>query len=123
MILGLGIDLTDIVRIEKVYKRYGLKFAQRFLTPKELEYLPEQPISWLAGRFAAKEASAKALGTGFQKGILWQDILIIPNEWGRPELFFEAYAKEFALALGVKRCHLSISHERHMACAAVILED
>ncbi len=122
MILGLGTDLVEISRIRKIYGRWGLKFASHFLAERELLAIPEYPVTWLSGRFAAKEASAKALGTGFQNDISFKDFLIIPDAMGKPELKMRGQALEYAQKLGVKYCHLSISHEKEMALAIVIME-
>ena len=122
MIIGLGSDLVDISRIAGVHQRFGARFARRFLAAEELALLPPQPTAWLAGRFAAKEAAAKALGTGFRDGVEWRDILALPNQLGKPELVLRGEAAALAARMGVRKCHVSISHERQMALAVAILE-
>ncbi|MDE5833778.1 MAG: holo-ACP synthase [Desulfovibrio sp.] len=122
MIIGVGIDLADSRRIEKIYKRFGIKFAAKILSPTELEKLPDDPIPYLAGRFAAREAFVKALGTGFSKGVDWLDTRVENDRAGRPVVFLKGRAEVIARDLGVKQIHLSISHERHYAVAMVILE-
>lgn len=123
MIKGLGIDLVDVTRIAKIYKRFGAKFAYRFLGDEEINHIPPNPETWLAGRFAAKEAAAKALGTGFQKGVLWKDVLVLSDALGKPVLALSGNALQYADKLGIKKYFLSISHERCMATAIVIMED
>lgn len=123
MIKGLGTDLVEIARIKKIYERWGAKFTAHLLAAEEFEFLPQNPVIWLAGRFAAKEAAAKALGTGFQNGVHWQDLLILSDNLGKPELHMRGPALELAEKMGVRHCHLSISHEREMACAVLIMED
>ena len=123
MILGLGVDVVEIPRIEKALSRFGERFLKRILTARE--------ISWLAGRghfparvaalFAAKEACAKALGTGLS-GLSWQEMEVIHEESGRPVLRLSGAALRRFQALGGQRVHLSLSHERKYAVAVVILE-
>ena len=129
MILGIGTDLTSILRIRSSVQRFGGKFLARILTEQELAAMPgpDSPafphIPYVAGRFAAKEAASKALGTGFDQGITFHDIEVIRLESGKPELLLHGAAGDRAEAMGVRRCHLSITHERDMAAAFVILED
>lgn len=124
MIAGIGADLVEIARIKRIYCRWGLKFAARFLSAKELAAIPESnPQFWLAGRFAAKEAAAKALGTGFQNGVLWHDIEVLPDNLGKPLLSLKGGALLRAKRLGARRFLVTISHEREMALAFVIMED
>lgn len=122
MILGTGIDLADLGRIERVYKKYGMRFVSKLLTAKEVQNMPANFLPYLAGRFAAKEAAVKALGTGFADGITATQIETVNAPCGRPDLHFFDKAKERALILGVQRVHLSITHERACAAAIVILE-
>lgn len=122
MIKGLGIDLVEIARIQKAYQRFGLKFASHFLTPVELLHMPQNPCAWLAGRFAAKEAASKALGVGFQNGVLMKNFLVIPDRLGRPVLSLQGAAHEFAYRMGIRSLHLSISHEKSVAAAVAVME-
>lgn len=122
MIVGLGIDLVELQRIRRVYEKWGDRFARRFLSDAELDYKTEESTAWLAGRFAAKEACAKALGTGFQAGVLWHDMRVLPNRLGKPEMILQGKALEISQNLGARHLHLSITHERMMACAVLILE-
>ena len=123
MILGIGTDICAIARIEKVVKRQE-GFASRVLTESELaEYhrRASKP-SFLASRFAAKEAALKALGTGLAQGISWQDLEVSNLESGQPVLSFYNQAKCIADEKGVKRIHLSLTDEKEYAVAFVILE-
>lgn len=125
MILGIGFDLTSLPRIESMLRRYGTRFIERILTEKERAHLPSAHAgasAYLAGRFAAKEAAVKALGTGFSLGIGMHDAEILSLSSGKPELVFHRKAAERAALMGVKSIHVSISHERDTAGAVVILE-
>jgi holo-[acyl-carrier protein] synthase len=124
MIYGIGTDLVEIGRIAKVLERYGERFARRILCEAELRrfHAHRQPAAYLAKRFAAKEAFSKALGTGIRKPASWHDIRVVNLESGRPALEFSA---ELQLLLQMKRvqsAHLSLTDEKDMAAATVILE-
>ena len=123
MIVGLGIDMTELARIRAAHARFGRRFLEKFLAPGELAALaPHPPIAFLAGRFAAKEAAVKALGTGFAEGISMLDVEVLRRPSGQPELRLSGSAARRAEALGVKSMHLSLSHERDIAGAVVVLE-
>ncbi len=126
MILGMGIDLASLDRIGAILERSGERFLERILTEGEKKQLPKQGrrrIEWVAGRFAAKEAASKALGTGIAAGITMKDIEILSSPEGCPRILLHGQAGERALAMGASRTHLSISHEKETACAVVILEN
>ena len=123
MIIGLGTDIVDMERIEKIAERFGERFAGHILHPEELAEWRESPHpTFLAGRFAAKEALVKALGTGFSQGIWLSDILIRKGVDGEPIAILSGVALERFQALGGQSIHVSISHDRHSALAVVILE-
>lgn len=125
MIQGTGFDLAALPRIRTLLERYGERFLSRVLTQRELEHLPAAPAAqtaYVAGRFAAKEAAVKALGTGFAGGTGMHDVEILSLPSGQPGLFFHGEAAARAGRMGVKAAHVSISHERDMAGAVVILE-
>ena len=122
MLVGLGMDLTDIGRMERALQRHGARFAARILAPAEQEACPELRPAFVAGRWAAKEAAVKALGSGFSAGIGFHDVEVVTLDGGRPELRLHGRAQELAEEKGVKYLHVSISHERDMAGAMVILE-
>ena len=125
MIVGLGIDLIEIERIKSIYLRHGSRFTHRILTDAEQVYVlrPVDPGSRLAGRWAAKEAALKALGTGLADGIRWRDIEILPDEKGKPVLTFHGKALERARLLNAGYIHVTITHSQTLAMAQVILEN
>jgi len=120
MIETLGIDLIEIKRVKKVKERWGKRFLERVYTPKELEYCLKKkyPEGSLAGRFAAKEAVMKALGTGLSSGVSWKDIEIINDRKGKPEVFLYGKTKKL---LGKKRVLISISHTKEDAIAQAMV--
>lgn len=125
MIQGTGFDLAALPRIKALMERYGDRFLRRVLTEQEREGLPSTPAgrtAYVAGRFAAKEAAVKALGTGFSLGIGMHDVEILSPGSGRPELHLHGAAAVRAETMGVKAVHVSLSHERDVAGAVVILE-
>ena len=122
MIVGLGVDVVELDRIEKIWKRYGNRFASRILTPTEHQALPSAPVAYLASRFAAKEAAVKALGTGFRDGITLHSVAVQKLSLGQPRLLFYGQATQRAHQLSAEIWHLSLSHSRYTACAVVILE-
>ena len=123
-IVGLGSDIAEIERIEKALSRSGDAFAERILTPQELAVFTslKQKGRYLAKRFAAKEAAAKALGTGIAKGVGFQQIEVSNNQFGKPELVFNGAAQALCEQLGVSSQFISISDERDYAVATVVLE-
>ncbi|MCL1036917.1 holo-ACP synthase [Shewanella corallii] len=122
-IIGLGTDIVEIARIEQQLEK-GDRLARRVLTEEELLTFNEsrQPARFLAKRFAAKEAAAKALGTGIGRGISFQHIHISNNELGAPKLAFTDGAAERLELMGGYLGHISIADEQHYAMATVILE-
>ncbi|MFN0037995.1 MAG: holo-ACP synthase [Burkholderiales bacterium] len=125
MILGIGVDLVDIARIEKLYARRGVQFANRILSDRERHDLAvsAKPILFLASRFAAKEALSKALGTGMRFPVTFHAISVCNNVMGKPEFEFHGALPESLAARGVARQHLSLTHEKGFACAMVVVED
>ena len=124
MILGTGIDLTEIERIRSAQARYGERFLTRIYTPTELAYClrKRNASESLAARFAAKEAAAKALGTGISHGVSWLEIEVVRELSGRPTLAFHGRAQQFIARLGVLHASLTLTHTSTMAMASVILE-
>ena len=125
MILGIGTDLIEIARVAGSIRRYGDRFLHRIFTPREIEYCQRKKnaAESFAARFAAKEAGAKALGTGISHGVNWLEIEVGRQPGGRPTLHFHGRAAEFAARLGVRRVALSITHTRELAMASVVLEN
>ena len=124
MIVGVGIDIVEHGRIERIHARYGDKFARRILDEMEMDDYRKAPsqVSLLAKRFAAKEAASKALGTGFARGITLNMICVRHDDDGRPLLELYASAAEHANKLGVVTPWLSISDEESYSIAMVVLE-
>ena len=124
MIVGTGVDISEVDRIAAAVKRFGDRFLQRVFTPAEIRYCLGKPnaAERLAARFAAKEAGMKAIGTGLHYGVTWQDVEVLRMPGQRPILQFHSKAAEFAARLGCKRTHLSLSHTKEQAIAYVILE-
>jgi holo-[acyl-carrier protein] synthase len=124
MIVGTGVDITEVGRIETAVQRFGNRFLKRVFTPAEIRYCMGKPNASerLAARFAAKEAGMKAIGTGLRHGVTWQDVEVLRLPGQRPVLQFHGKAAEFAARLGCKHTHLSLSHTKEQAIAHVILE-
>jgi holo-[acyl-carrier protein] synthase len=124
VILGSGVDLCEIPRIEAAIARYGRRFLERVFTSREIAYADGKANRFerYAARFAAKEAGMKALGTGWH-GVAWRDFEVVNLASGRPTLNFHGKAAEIAGKLGVQRVALSLTHTKEQALAMVILED
>jgi holo-[acyl-carrier protein] synthase len=124
VILGSGVDLCEVPRIEAAIARYGSRFLERIFTAREVAYADRKANRFerYAARFAAKEAGMKALGTGWHGGITWQDFEVINLPSGRPTLKFHGRAAEVAAKLGVRHVALSLTHTKEQALAMVILE-
>lgn len=124
MVIGIGTDLMEIARIADSIERFGDRFLQRVFTPGEIEYCTRKKNSAesFAARFAAKEAGAKALGTGISRGVGWQELEVTRNPGERPMLTLKGRAAERARDLGIKRISLSLSHSRDVALAVVAME-
>jgi len=125
MIVGSGIDMVEIGRIERSVERYGQRFLDRVYTRAEQAYCLRKRKAGesLAARFAAKEAGAKALGTGISYGVNWLEIEVVREPSGRPTVQFHGRAAQIASRLGVARAALSITHTAELAVASVVLED
>lgn len=123
MVVGIGIDITEIERVRKIYDRFGERFLSKILNPQEIAALPNDPLARVAGRFALKEAAVKALGVGFARGISPLDIHTCNDEAGKPEVTFRGEAEKLAESLGVVRIFASVSHERAYAAAMILLEN
>jgi holo-[acyl-carrier protein] synthase len=121
-IVGLGLDATEIGRIAETLRRYGDRFLERVFTPREIAYCMRRrnPAPHLAGRFAAKEAGMKAIGTGHSQGVLWRDLEVV-REGGPPNLHFHNAAGRHFARLGATRALLTITHTDDLAFAQVIL--
>lgn len=123
MIFGIGTDIVRIARMAKALERFGERFAQRILTAEELNEFraSARPAYFLAKRFAAKEAAAKAMGLGFQKGLSLRHIAVAHDELGKPLLRFEGFAADYIASHGIDEVHLSLADEEDHAVAFVTL--
>lgn len=124
MIIGNGTDIIEKERIDDVLGRHPERFVEKFLTEAEQKIASSRAdsTSFIAGRWASKEAVAKALGTGFGEQCRWLDIEVLNDDLGKPVVTVKDKTRETTESLGIRQFHLSISHERHMACAFVIAE-
>jgi len=125
MILGSGVDLAEVARIRGSIERYGTRFLERVFTPAERAYVETKKNRFerYAARFAAKEAAMKAIGTGWKRGVRWQDFEVTNLPSGKPTMRLHGKAAEIAGRLGVRAINLSISHTETLAIAEIILED
>jgi holo-[acyl-carrier protein] synthase len=123
-ITGIGIDVVEVERIRALLERHGERFKARTFTEVEARYCDAcaDPAMHYAARFAAKEAGAKALGTGFAKGVNWADIEVTRDGAGRPELSLHGAARALAEQQGVVRYHVSLTHTKQQAVAQVLME-
>src|SRR5436305_4394561 len=121
-IIGLGIDATDIHRIAATIERHGDRFVQRIFTEGEVAYCTRRrvPSIHFAGRFAAKEAAMKALGTGHSQGVLWRDVEVV-RHGGPPQLRLHGGAARRFAAMGATSSLLTITHSDDLAMAQVML--
>ena len=124
MILGTGVDLAEVARIREAITRHGPRFIQRIYTELEIAYVEPKANRFerYAGRFAAKEAGMKAIGTGWKVGVRWQDFEVANLPSGRPTLRLYGQAARIAEKMGVKNISLSITHTAELGMAHVILE-
>lgn len=123
-VLGLGTDIVEIVRIEAVVERSGDRLARRVLHQAEWELYQQhqQPVRFLAKRFAVKEAAAKAFGTGIRNGLAFNQFEVFNDELGKPNIRVHGRAAKLAQEIGVTSIHVSVADERRYACATVIIE-
>lgn len=122
MIAGIGTDIVEIVRIGKMIERHGELFLQRVFTDEEIRYCQRRKESYqhFAGRWAAKEAVMKTLGTGFIRGIGWRDIEVVVLKSGQPTIHIRGGASERAEQMGITEVLITISHCRAYATATAI---
>ena len=125
MIVGLGLDIAEIDRIEQVLSRHGAAVLARLYTGREVAYCEahKNKFERYAARFAAKEAAMKALGTGWSGGVRWRDIEVVNAPSGKPALRLEGVARQIADSLRVRNISLSLTHSGNLAVAHVIFED
>ncbi len=125
MVVGLGVDISEVPRIRAAIERYGERFLRRVFTDAEIRYCQSKANQYerFAARFAAKEAAMKSIGTGLRGGVTWHDFEVVREPSGRPTLAFYGVAAKVAERLNVHRSSLSLSHTEQIAIAQVILED
>jgi holo-[acyl-carrier protein] synthase len=124
LIVGMGVDLADVARVRLAIERRGEAFLKRIYTGKERAYCErfKNKYERYAGRFAAKEAAMKALGTGWRRGVRWLDLEVVREPSGRPTMALHGEAGKIAARLGVQRISMSITHTAAQALAQVIFE-
>lgn len=125
MIIGIGIDIVEIPRVEAILKKYQTHLPDSILVGREFDLLETkktQKAAFLAGRWAAKEAFSKAIGFGMREECSFLEIEIVNNEWGAPVMALQGQTAISAKKAGIKKIHLSISHEKNYAAANVLLE-
>jgi holo-[acyl-carrier protein] synthase len=121
-IIGIGTDITECLRIARMIERHGELFVDRVYTPEEVRYCQnrKQSTQHFAGRWAAKEAVLKALGTGWVRGVSWRDVEILNESGGKPVVAIHDGAKEVARRQGITKIFISISHSRTHATAYAV---
>ena len=121
-IVAHGIDLVHCPRIERMLREHGERFLERVFTPAERAYCFDcrTPVVRLSGRFAAKEAVMKALGTGWRGGVRWTDIETLPDPLGKPQVRLHGVTAEIARQIGIDQMLISISHAGEYATASAI---
>jgi holo-[acyl-carrier protein] synthase len=124
VIVGIGTDLVEIVRVERALERHGDRFARRILVAQEYERFTahRKPAAYLAKRFAAKEAFSKAMGTGIRVPVSWQNLGVANHSSGRPYFELSEALAELVRRRGIRSVHVSLTDERGMAAAFVVLE-
>ena len=124
MIFGVGTDIVELARVQATYDRFGEHFVRRILMPEELELFErsKQPVRFLAMRFAGKEATVKAMGTGFAHGVWLRDVGILNNDWGRPIVTWSERGRRVCQRLGVGAGHVSLSDDGGLVLAFAVVE-
>ena len=123
MIFGVGTDICELVRVQQTYDRFGEHFVSRLLMDEERALFnpDKRPARFLAMRFAAKEATVKAMGTGFAHGMWIRDVGIVNNAWGRPEVIFSERGKAMCEKLGIGDAHVSLSDDAGLIVAFAVV--
>jgi len=123
-VVGIGVDVVEAQRVARALERFGERMERRLFTAAELAYCRsfQDPLPHLAARFAAKEAAAKALGTGMSQGVGWRDFEVVQPGGRQPRLEFGGRGREVFEALGCSAAHLSLTHDGGLAVATVVLE-
>ena len=124
MIFGVGTDIVELKRVEAIYERFGDKFAERILMPEEMALYKrvKNPVRYLAMRFAGKEATVKAMGTGFANGVWVRDVGITHNNWGRPLVIWSERGQKVCEELGIGNGHVSLTDDAGLVMAFAVVE-
>lgn len=124
MIFGVGTDIVELDRVQATYDRFGERFAQRILMDEEMELFrrSKQPVRFLAMRFAGKEATVKAMGTGFAHGVWLRDVGITHNDWGRPLIIWSPRGRRVCDRLGIGDGHVSLTDDAGIIMAFAVVE-
>lgn len=124
MIFGIGTDIVELSRVQGIYDRFGDHFAQRILMDEELElfHRSKDRVRFLAMRFAGKEATVKAMGTGFAHGVWLRDVGVLNNEWGRPVVVWSERGSRVCARLGIGSGHLSLTDDAGLVLAFAVVE-
>lgn len=125
MIYGVGTDILELSRVQQTYDRFGDHFVDRLLMKEERKQFSrvKWPVRYLAMRFAAKEATVKAMGTGFRHGMWIRDVGIVNNDWGRPEIIWSVRGQRVCRDLGINGGHVTLSDDAGLIIAfAVVMQ-
>ena len=124
MIFGVGTDIVEYARVQATYERFGEHFVRRILMAEELELFlrSKQPARFLAMRFAGKEATVKAMGTGFRNGMWLRDVGILNNDWGRPVIIWSERGQRVCEQLGIGGGHVSLTDDAGLVLAFAVVE-
>ena len=124
MIFGVGTDIVEMSRMEGTWKRFGEHFAKRILMDEEMALFRKtnNPARFLAMRFAGKEATVKAMGTGFAHGVWLRDVGITSNEWGRPLIIWSERGQKVCRELGIGKGHVSLTDDAGLVMAFAVVE-
>jgi holo-[acyl-carrier protein] synthase len=125
MIYGVGTDIVELARVQETYNRFGDHFVRRLLMDEELVLFEKNksPVRFLAMRFAAKEATVKAMGTGFANGVWIRDVGIVNSPWGRPEIIWSERGRQRCAELGIGKGHVSLTDDAGLILAfAVVMQ-
>jgi len=124
VIFGVGTDIVEYARVQATYERFGEHFVRRILMAEELELFrrSKQPARFLAMRFAGKEATVKAMGTGFRNGMWLRDVGILNNDWGRPVIIWSERGQRVCEQLGIGGGHVSLTDDAGLVLAFAVVE-
>jgi len=123
VIFGIGTDIVELSRVQDTYDRFGEHFVNRLLMDEERELFEKNkmPVRFLAMRFAAKEATVKAMGTGFAHGVWIRDVGIVNNGWGRPEIIWSERGRDVCGELGIGEGHVSLTDDAGLILAFAVV--